>query len=181
MNDTVPVVALAGRRVDAPDAPPRFPATQVAVVRDRLRALFQDIGAGTLVCSGACGADLTALEVAGELGMHRRVVLPFPRDRFRATSVVDRGEAWGNVYDRVLGQLPRVDVVELGLAEGDAAYARANQAILNEAVQLAGNDSPVAVIVWEGEPRGHGDMTQNFASAARERGMSVREVRTRDA
>jgi hypothetical protein len=80
------VLALAGRRIDANGAnPARLPFTQVEAVRQRLRKLFVDERASAIVCSAACGADLVPLEVAGKLGVRRRVVLPFSKDQFRET------------------------------------------------------------------------------------------------
>jgi hypothetical protein len=67
------VIALAGRRIDAPDAEtPRFPLAAVPFVREQLDALFADRGATALVCSAACGADLVALDAATELGLRCR-------------------------------------------------------------------------------------------------------------
>ena len=177
------VTALAGRRIDAADADtPRFPLVNAEIVRDRLKALLRAKGSDTLVCSAACGADLIALDVAGELGLRRRVVLPFGPGRFRATSVTDRPGDWGPLFDRIIDEVQaKGDVVLLGLDEGDdATYAAANDAILNEAEALAAEPPAdvVAVIVWEGGSRGEGDLTEAFATSARARGHPAREVLT---
>ena len=170
-------IALAGRRIDPPDAEtPRFPLANVPLVRDRLRALFVERGAGTLVCSAACGADLVALEVAEALGMRRRVVLPFDATKFRETSVTDRPGDWGPIFDRLVEAALRVgDLVVLEDAgEGGAAYAAANTRIIEEAAAMPGARS--AVIVWEGRPRGDDDATAEFADEARRSGLNVEEV-----
>ena len=136
-----PVVALAGRRVDPPEADsPRFPPENIGLVRERLHSFLQDRRAAALVCSAACGADLVALEAAGVLGLRRRVVLPFSPGRFRETSVVDRPENWGPLYDRVIEAVTRAgDLVLLEDAgEGGAAYAAANERILDEALRPTG-------------------------------------------
>jgi hypothetical protein len=177
------IIALAGRRIDAPDAEsPRFPLENLALVRERLAERFEREGATGLVCSGACGSDLAALTVAGARGLRRRVVLPFGRAEFRSTSVTDRPGDWGPVYDRVLAELDEArDVVTLaGHAAGDAAYALANDAILDEAAALAqqGATGVVAVLVWEGVPRSGDDMTAGFGDAARARGYRVEQVKT---
>src|SRR5689334_9119389 len=97
------VIALAGRRIDAPGAePPRFPLGNVPLVRRRLAALLSAEHAAVLVCSAACGADLIALQEAERLGLRRRIVLPFPPERFRKTSVTDRPGDWGPVFDRLV-------------------------------------------------------------------------------
>lgn len=181
------VIAFAGRRVDAPDADvPRLPPSSTEAVRERLRLLFAELEADALVCAGACGSDLLALDAAGALGMRRRLVLPFDRARFRTTSVTDRAGTltdWGARYDRVLAALPSDDVVEMEGAEmGDEAYAAANRTILDEAEVLAGDGGSVrAVIAWEGASRGTGDLTAAFAEEARARGFPVEEVRTHPA
>jgi len=177
------VAALAGRRIDAADAAsPRFPLANVERVRERLQTLLRAEGSAALACSAACGADLIALDVAGTLGLRRRVVLPFRPEPFRETSVTDRPGDWGGLFDRIIGAVAATgDVVILGLDEGDdATYAAANDAILNEAEGLAGGDPSevVAVVVWEGASRGEGDLTEAFATAARARGHPVREVLT---
>jgi hypothetical protein len=100
-HPTTSIIALAGRRIDASGTtPPRFPLSNVEEVRSRLAGAFVRLHAVGLVCSGACGADLVALEAAEQLGMRRRVVLPFVPDRFRKSSVVDRPGDWGRVFDR---------------------------------------------------------------------------------
>ena len=64
------VIALAGRRIDAPDTdPPRFPLGNIPMVRQRLVDMLAAERADALVCSAACGADLIALEEAERLGI----------------------------------------------------------------------------------------------------------------
>ena len=177
------IIAVAGRRIDAEDATAsRFPLTNVALVQQRLEALFDREAATALVSSGACGADLVALTAAGGRRMRRRMVLPFDREAFRASSVTDRPGEWGPVYDRLLVELDRTgDVVTLtGDAASDAAYAAANEAILREAAALARERATdvVAVLVWEGASRGATDLTAAFGDAARRRGCRVEQVKT---
>lgn len=184
------VIALAGRRIDAADTETsRFPLANVPLVRDRLRAFFAKRQATGLVCSGACGADLVALEVAEGLEMRRRVVLPFVAERFKVTSVVDRPGNWGALYDRIVAAVRRAgDLIVLERAgEGSAAYEAANKRIIEEALALAEcsqhsgpmpAEGALAVIAWEGCPRGPDDATQQFANAARARGLRVEEART---
>jgi hypothetical protein len=177
------VAALAGRRIDAADAASaRFPLANTEVVRARLQALLRAEQSRALICSAACGADLIALDVAGALGLRRRIVLPFAPERFRETSVTDRPGDWGLPFDRIIEEVgAEGDLVVLGLDQGDdGAYAAANEAILNEAQALAGGapSEVVAIIVWEGRSRGEGDLTEGFATLARARGHPVREVLT---
>jgi hypothetical protein len=133
------------------------------------------------VCSAACGADLVALEEAGKLGVRRRVVLPFAKERFRETSVVDRPGKWGEVYDRVIADVePRGDLIELPSRAGDEddAYQAANETIIREAVTIASAGERIAVTVWEGSPRSNSDATNEFRALAKEAGFSQRVVLT---
>ena len=115
------VIALAGRRVDAPGVhPPRFPVEDVELVRSRLAKLFVEERAAVLICSAACGADLLGLEEAERLGLRRRVVLPFSPERFRKTSVVDRPGNWGPAFDRLVAAAQTAgDLVVLADDAGD--------------------------------------------------------------
>jgi hypothetical protein len=109
------------------------------------------------------------LQAARELGLRRRIVLPFAAPRFRATSVARRGEAWGAVFDELVGEAEGgADLVVLsGAPDSDAAYRAANERILDDAVVLAGAQGrAVAVVVWEGRPRGTGDLTSHFRQRA---------------
>jgi hypothetical protein len=182
------IVALAGRRIDALDADsPRFPLSAVELVRGRLQELLAEKEATALVCSAACGADLLALSVAGDISIRRRVILPFEREHFRKTSVVDRPGRWAPLFDVTCDEVAEQgDLVILGCSEDDeAAYSVASGAILNEAVQLQtasqGKDgqSILAVIVWEGAPRGEDDETASFAREARSRGFAIAEILTK--
>ena len=141
-------LALAGRRIDAEGADtPRFPLSQVETVRRRLHNLFVGQQIGAIVCSAAYGADLVALEEAGKLGIRRRVVLPFAKERFRQTSVVDRPGNWGEVYDHVIADVEtRGDLIVLPSMVGDEddAYQAPNEAIIREAQTIAGSGEPMA-------------------------------------
>jgi hypothetical protein len=189
------VVALAGRRIDAGDEG-RFPLVNVPIVRDCLLSFFQTRHIQTLVSSAACGADLISLDMAGQLGVRRRIILPFDHDRFRETSVVDRPGEWGLLYDRVVEAVMREgDLVVLkGAGEDGVAYAAANERILEETLQLAlagvapppgpeatrpiSPEAAFALIVWDGRSRGEDDSTEQFAASARRRGLVIEEVLT---
>jgi hypothetical protein len=179
------VIAFAGRRIDAEDAAvPRFPPPMAGPVRQRLHDRFAARGATTLVGSGACGADLLAHEAAEALGLRRRMVLPYAPARFRASSVTDRPDParWGALFDRLAAGLAGGDLVVLPEAgEGDDAYAAVNEAVLDHALLLAreAGHGVLAVVAWEGQPRGDDDLTAAFARAARARGREVEEVLTR--
>ena len=186
------IIALAGRRIDAPDATaPRFPLENAEAVRERIYTFLVDRKATALICSAACGADLLALDTAGELGIPRHIVLPFEQDRFRATSVTDRPGEWGALFDRIMGEVQAAGNLVILANQGadDEIFATANKVILDEALALVrqtphdkGEEPPdpaLAVLVWDGQPRGEGDLTLDFADEARARGLPVVEIATR--
>jgi hypothetical protein len=176
-------IALAGRRVDAADASERrFPLTNREIVRARLRDFFEHCQAKSLVCSAACGADLIALDVAGGLGLRRRVVLPFSPARFRAISVVDRPGDWGPLYDWIIAEVNAGGdlVTKEAITDEHEAFEAIIPAILDEAEEIASSGDGVvtAVIVWEGRPHGDGDLTHAFVEEARRRGMATSSLGT---
>jgi hypothetical protein len=181
----VVVVALAGRRIDAPGSDsPRFPLDNVPTVRTRLTELMSVEHVTALVSSAACGADLVALEEADRLGLRRRIVLPFSPERFRKSSVVDRPGDWGPVFDRLIFTAERAEdlvVLREGVGDDNMAYAAANEAIIREAQLLADAGAPsrlIAVVVWEGGARAGTDATEAFRQLASIAGFEQRSVAT---
>ena len=196
--EQTPIVAFAGRRIDAQDATtPRFPLTQVNVVGEQIESLFRREQVNRLICSSACGADLAALRVARKLGIVYQVILPFAPDRFRVTSVIDRPASqewnWGVLFDQVIDgaqQSGGLVVLETG-EDSQAAYQAVNRAILDSALRQKHDQktSPAiesahgphhvqALIVWDGHARSPHDLTQHFAEEARSRGLVVRQILT---
>lgn len=176
------ILALAGRRIDSNDADEvRFPLRNAGPVSRAVAKLISENGVTALVTSAACGADLIGLSEAGKLGIRRRVVLPFSREKFRAESVVDRPGEWGHLYDMILDDVSAIgDLVIQTKSLSADPYLGANMAILDEAVALGleRKDEVAAVIVWDGTPRGEPDYTADFAERSKERGIRVFEVRT---
>jgi hypothetical protein len=172
---------LAGRRVDAADAAQaRFPRRLVAAVEERVEAALRDAGCSALVCAAACGADLVALGVAQRCGIDTWVVLPYAVAEFRRSSVVDRGEEWGALFDTAVEQaeeLGRLSILGLSV-DDDNAYPATNAAILDKAVSLSNGDSAstLAIAVWDGPLSGRTDYTADFVEAARVRGIRVESV-----
>ena len=165
------VAAVAGRRIDAPEAgTSRFPASNEPAVTQRVRNMLVAMAATTLVCSAACGTDIIALEVAGELGLRRRIILPFRRVLFRETSVVDRGAGWGSRFDKIIEAVDASGgVVESAYAQDDPnAYEATNKVILDTALQEASAAGlrTIAIAVWDGASRGAGDVTKAFLEEA---------------
>lgn len=168
------VVALAGRRIDAVGAQPaRFPPANVERVAERIAAGLQRVGAVALVCSAACGADLTALDVAEEQGLRRRIVLPFEASRFVETSVCDRPGEWSAAFWRHVSAAEREGnlVVLQPSGDDDQDYRTATARILVEAQALVRALAPVkpslhAFAIWDGKPRPGADATVAFVELA---------------
>lgn len=178
---TPTVVAVAGRRIDAPDAPQRFPLYNRDRVHHAIASALIESRAVAVVASAACGTDLLALDAARARGIRRRIVLPFAVDRFRTTSVVDRPGNWGPLFDELVADAKaHEDLVVLDLDERDDAYAKTNEAIVREADALAtaANAAKRALIVWDGASRGDGDLTDHFKTHAVSRGWTIEEIPT---
>ena len=184
------IVAVAGRRIDAADtAVSRFPLARVDAVRAGIREQLGRGGVSWVVSSGACGTDLLALEVAGELGLRRHIVLPFGRALFRETSVTDLPGNWGPLYDRICDEVAAVgELVDLSYPpEGERTYAETNVRIIEQALALgraeaaaqsASQPNAMALLVWDGASRGPDDLTAHFGRLARANKMPVVEVPT---
>jgi hypothetical protein len=179
---TTTVVAVAGRRIDAPDADvTRFPLNNRERVRQLIASVLRSQPVSAVISSGACGADLLALDVARGAGIRRRVILPFAVDRFRESSVVDRPGDWGPLFDGLVADAAaHDDLVILEAGDGDQAFAATNLAILDEGERLATTTGArrSALIVWDGSARGGDDLTDQFRIEAITRGWAVEEIRT---
>ncbi|HTU68899.1 MAG TPA: hypothetical protein VMF11_01145 [Candidatus Baltobacteraceae bacterium] len=174
------IAALAGRRIDAPNAPePHFPPANIAAVERAIRARLERDGVRVLVCAAACGADLLALAAAEELRIARHIVLPYAIERFRAGSVTDRRGAypWGERYDRFIAQAQSQHALTLlGLDPNDpSVYEKTNFGILDTAAAIAAgmHEAAEAIVVWDEELRTGHDLTEHFANAAHARNMPV--------
>jgi hypothetical protein len=189
------IIALAGRRIDETNTnTPRFPLQNVDLVKARLRELFREREVTGLVCSAACGADLIALEIASELELKIRIVLPFNVEKFLKTSVIDRPGEWESIFKKIYYQASQNENVVIHKLEDDKdAYLKTNKQILNEAIKLAdqnkiGRNSDslqksnhqklLVVIVWDGNYRGGDDVTVDFAIGGLEHGFDVTSIMT---
>jgi hypothetical protein len=176
------ILALSGRRIDRADAEQaQFPLPNVERVRAGVHTLLIGTGATWLVSSAACGADLIGLSEAGKLGVRRRVVLPFSRQKFRVSSVVDRPGDWGELYDEVMSELAQTGDVEIvNVAAGEDPFRVTYREILAEAAAIGKErrQDVGAVMVWDGNVRETLDYTSEFAAEAKTRGIPVFEIRT---
>jgi len=176
------IVALAGRRVDEPGAnEKRFSPENAEMVKQRIREVLMAERATALVSAAACGSDILALEAAGELGIRRRVVLPYDKVTFKHSSVIDRAGDWGERYDRILAEVDeKGDLIVDDYDQDEESYFAANHDILDQAEELAEETGQQvsAVVVWNGQARGEEDVTGHFLEEAKQRGFKVTEVST---
>jgi hypothetical protein len=176
------VLAVAGRRIDAANAEERrFPLDQVARVSSDLRSLLLSSHAVAVVASAANGADLLTLQAAGDLGIHRVVMLPCAAAGFRVGSVADRPGDWGPVFDLIVDEVRSAgSLIELAQAAGATAYAQVTDELIARTESMAASQglTAAAVAVWDGAPWGAGDMTAYFRRLAVQRGFDLHEVRT---
>ena len=135
------VIAFAGHMTDAKSGPARFPEARVPAVRAAIHEKLVGLHAPLVgVSSAARGGDLLFLEALLALGGSAQIILPFPAEDFRRTSV---GHGWNDAFDRALGaervtlappihdQLPATDE-----ARG-RAFGEVNREILRIALALA--------------------------------------------
>ena len=166
------IVAIAGRRIDALDAKEkRFPLEMEETVFVRIHNFFRKNKVGILVSSAACGADLLAQKAARKLRIERHIILPFEREKFRKTSVTDRPDDWGKLFDEVCNEGERkgnLIVLEGFEDDEEKAYSAVTKEILKRAKKLQSKDEKVlAVAVWEGEAKDESDETASFIEQAK--------------
>ena len=179
------VLAIAGRRIDDPkEKVVSFPLKNISDVRAKLKSLFISLKPSALVSSGSCGADLLALEVAGELGIARSMILPFSPELFKSRSVEDRPGDWSHLFDRIYEQVKKEEKVLIMNypVDDDDAYRKTNVEILKRAQVLSerqdDNKFVRAVVVWESGSKGDKDSSAHFKNEAEQRGFRVEQVNT---
>jgi len=179
------IVALAGRRIDKPgEEAIHFPIKNINAVKGRLRKFFISLKPAALVCSGACGADLLALEVAGELRIVRSMVIPFEPQLFKSKSVEDRQGNWGALFDSMYDQVNKEEKVQVMNypVNDDDTYRKTNIDILNRAKVLTekmdAEKNILAIIVWEGRSKDKNDSSAHFKKEAGQRGFKIEEINT---
>jgi hypothetical protein len=117
-----PVLVFTGHMVDrAGRETPRFPADLEAAVRPAIREAIAAMRPLASYGSAACGADILCLEAVREIGGETHVVLPFPAEEFRRTSVGIAAGDWGARFDRLLEHADSVTVTSDHRASGSKA------------------------------------------------------------
>jgi predicted acylesterase/phospholipase RssA len=182
------ILALAGRKIDDPGdvLADRFPLSLRWVVRSRLQAFLKNNQVSTVVCSGANGADLLALEVAGNLGLRRVMVLPGDAMAFKVKYVTDRPGNWGMAFDQIHAELQAKGDIRV-LADATGEIEKADLACLAVAEEIAKGDTVGAgianresvgvVIAWE---EGREPFSKSLRDEAKKKGYWVTDISTRE-
>jgi hypothetical protein len=178
------LVVFAGHRIDAPGAPPRFPAAAEGRAREliaaRLRTLAQGLGEheSLRVLAGAApGADILLHEVCADLRLDSRLCLPMPVEavarRFfaEADSWRSRFHAIVDLHAQTLLQLADQDGLPRWLQgrEGVDPWERGNRWIMRLAQALAPHRATLLVL-WDGQDTGATGGTSHLVRMARESG-----------
>lgn len=163
--------------------PPRFAEAELPRVQAQLETFFAQRDVALLVGSAACGADILILELAAKHNIATRIILPFEAARFRRTSVIDRGEAWGPRFDAVVDYAQHngaIVVLDPGDGGEDAAYSRVTEQIVATAARCGQEPdrSALALAVWDQHPRTQADATLEFIELARRWQLPVEEIAT---
>ncbi|MEO6378303.1 MAG: hypothetical protein ABIO37_09790 [Caulobacteraceae bacterium] len=154
---------------------------QAERVAAELRGLMVSAQVAVVIASAASGADLLALQAAGELGIRRVVVLPCAALAFKVGSVTDRPGDWGPLFDRIIDEVRGGgSLIELDLGQDAEAYAQVTKDLIERAQNMAEGEglTAAAVAVWDGVSHGPEDMTAYFRRLAAERRFDLHEIRT---
>ena len=99
----VVLIVHAGNRIDAPDrGEPRFPASQVGAVAQRVGRLLDVMQPAGVVSAPAAGADLIVLDEARRRAIPLHVFLPIEVDEFVRVSVADHDTEWLGLFETVM-------------------------------------------------------------------------------
>jgi predicted acylesterase/phospholipase RssA len=180
-NRNATVAALAGRRIDAAGSGDYgFRLERRDEIRTHITDALVSQNVQLLVCSAACGSDLIALEVAEDLNIPCRIVLPCAREKFLRESVIDRPGNWEELFQRVVDRAQATgNLITLPEdSDSQASYEKANEVILSEA-QHVGGVNTLAIVVWEGRKREGGDLTDDFREGAFSKNLRVLTILTK--
>lgn len=176
-----PVLVFTGHMIDAPGRPePRFDPSMEAEVSAAIRARLEEMRPGAAYGSAACGADILCLEAVLEVGGELHIVLPFPVEQFRATSVDIREDGrWGDRFERLLDAATEVLVISEQPPQGfNATYQYANLIMTGLArlrAQMLDADLR-GLAVWDGHESGELGGTCSMVRTWRKAGLDVERV-----
>ena len=174
------LIVHAGNRIDASDRrEPRFPASQVGAVAQRVGRLLDVMQPAGVVSAPAAGADLIVLDEARRRGIPLHVFLPIDVDEFVRVSIADHDTEWLGLFDAVMDHArddPRSSVCR-GEGGADADwYLQAQQGLLAHASELAAGELVVALTVRPPAGEIPHSATDEFADRAGRAGLIVLTV-----
>ncbi len=146
-----------GHMLDRPERPtPRFAASAAGAVGEALARWVRERGIDFGLASAAAGTDVLFHEAVRATGARSRIVLPFPSEVFRTTSVGPLGPDWERRYEALLAAGAEwVSVASTQpLGTNSAWYEYGNEVLegmaLCKADEIDGEIHRVAV--WDGRP-----------------------------
>ena len=177
-----PVLVYTGHMIDAPGRPlPRFPASMESEVSGQIRAFVERVRPVAAYGSAACGADILCLENSLEVGAELHIVLPFPVDAFRKTSVdLGHGGEWGDRFSRLLDKADEVLVISEHPPDSDASTFEYTNLMITGLARLRAQmleTSAQGVAVWDGVGEGDAGGTASVVNLWREAGVPFEHVR----
>jgi class 3 adenylate cyclase len=175
------VVIFSGHMIDRPKREQaRFPPQLEPRVGREIAAKLEEIDAGIGYAAAACGADILFLESMLKRGSEIHVVLPFPKEVFRKTSIeIAPTGSWNRRFERVLAQAASVTITNPYDDRGSALSFEYEQKFSDGLASLRARTLDcdlVALAVWDGQP---GDRTGGTASRVgrwREHGREIHIV-----
>jgi tetratricopeptide (TPR) repeat protein len=175
-----PVLVFTGNMIDQPGrSAPRFPAALEPPVREALRERIAAMKPVAAYGSAACGADLLCLELVRETGGETHVVLPFPPDEFRATSVDFAPGEWGARFDAALAGADSVTITSDHRARDSTATFEYANLVLTGMGRLRAQvlDTQLrALAAWDSEAAGAPGGAASVLPVWQSRGLAVDEV-----
>jgi hypothetical protein len=168
----------AGNRIDALDRPhPRFPASQVDYVAERVGRLLDALQPRGVVSAPAAGADLIVLDEARRRAIPLHIVLPIEPEQFVRASVADHDEMWVGRFRAVLEHAridPASSVLEIDRpADDDEWFREANRDVLARVSAIAGDELVLALTIRPPGGEIPHSVTDDFADHAGRAGFVV--------
>ena len=175
-----PVLVFTGNMVDQAGRPtPRFPASLEPAVARAIDHAISAIRPLAAYGSAACGADILCLERVHASGGEIHVVLPFPPEEFRRTSVdVVPGE-WGVRFDRLLEVAHSVTITSDHRATGSLATFEYANLVLTGLGQLRAqllDTTLCGLAVWDRDGGGARGGSASVVSLWEARGVPIDHV-----
>ncbi len=150
------VVVASGHMFDRANRKnPRFPRALEERIRKEISSRLEGLGAQVGFCSLACGTDMIFSEAILQRGGEINIVLPFPKDDFKVSSVNFLGDPEMDAdFEGILENAATVTTLnESGTPEQGAVYEYCNQTLVGLALlkaQFLGVEV-IPLAIWDGK------------------------------